>query len=169
MGHVWTAPGWQVLSLRCSSGRGSHVFGRSCWRARWQRPWWADARRPDWPAPFRDRCPSQRRRNKWQSDRGSETDENSRLLSTRAVSAACCAQIGLLQLIEDFGRPDRHDVIDPRQVPVAGCERIAAAALRPEMDGRHPGYEVGQFEADAGDSRTTRRSLANDTHGAFVA
>ena len=27
------------------------------------------APRPDWPAPFRDRCPSQRRRNKWQSDR----------------------------------------------------------------------------------------------------
>jgi enoyl-CoA hydratase len=27
MGHVWTAPGWQGISSRFSSGRSSHVFG----------------------------------------------------------------------------------------------------------------------------------------------
>jgi hypothetical protein len=27
MGHVWTAPGWQGESSRCSIGRSSHVFG----------------------------------------------------------------------------------------------------------------------------------------------
>jgi hypothetical protein len=27
LGHVWTAPGWQEESSRCSIGRSSHVFG----------------------------------------------------------------------------------------------------------------------------------------------
>src|SRR5271169_97915 len=52
--------------------------------------------------------------------RDAGTDENSRLLSARLLVGALLPDRMLLQLIEDFGRADRHDVGVPRRGPVAG-------------------------------------------------
>src|ERR1700741_136903 len=53
-------------------------------------------------------------------DRDAGTDENSRLLSARLLFGALRPDRMLLQLIEDFGRADRHDIAVPRhRLPAA--------------------------------------------------
>ena len=58
-------------------------------------------------------------------DRDASADENSRLLSTRFLFGALRPDRMLLQLIQDFGRADRHDV----GVPPTGC-RLQVALRR---------------------------------------
>ena len=69
-------------------------------------------------------------------DRDASTDENSRLLSTRFLFGALRPDRMLLQLIQDFGRADRHDVgVPPHRLPAASG--IAAAEFdRVERQGR---------------------------------
>ncbi len=68
--------------------------------------------------------------------RDAGTDENSRLLSTRFLLGALRPDRMLLQLIEDFGRADRHDVGVPRHRLPAASGIAAAEFDRVERQGR---------------------------------